>query len=300
MHVFKRVSESYGFELKNKDLYVTANPDSVQSALTYPQGRVPPGFKSYEPIKGLPALLVIEDYLDRIKTPEASNIIQIVLSGFHYTFKPHEDQREQLRKGLRYFSLADHYNVLSAALPQEMLDGAKARYTELLEKITSLEHDYVISEQMIQKFHINEPLVATTGLVVHATINHNWYVYETNQPHSDLPEYLFNVLHHNDFKLTTNADVVFTGTQNECLNYVRDKQKEIYGISLDEFKTIKTKLDNGKRVVDDLEVLLDVPFKDTLAGKTELAEKEQQTAEKLEENLNYINLASKNVGAKND
>lgn len=299
MHAFKRESASYEFELKNKNLFISAKPVSIKDAPDLEKYIPQLGYIAFIRTKGLPSILVIEDFLERIQTPEAGSIIQMVLSAFYYTFKPHEDQRDQLRKNLRYFSLANHYGVLRAALPQEVLEGAKLKYQDLLKNIDSLERDYIISEQMIQKFHINEPMVATTGLIVHATLNHNWYVYETNQPHSDMPEYLFSVLHHNDFKLTTNADVVFTGTQNECLNYVKTKQKEIYGISLDEYKTIRNQLNNSKNQASDLEILLDVPFKDTLQGKAELAEKKAQTEEKVEESISYLNLAGKNEGDSN-
>jgi hypothetical protein len=285
MHAFKRESANYTFELNDKSLQVGhKNEYGKMTRFDYE------GYTEYGYNKRMPYILIIENFMEKIKSQEASAIIQLVLSAFYHTFEKHGDQREQLRKGLRYFALAEHYGVLNAAFPQEVLDGARAKYDSLKEKLEGLNNDFVISEQMVKKFHINEPMVASTGLIVYAALNDNWVIFETNERHKDIPEYLFSVLHHYDFKLVTQVSAVFTGTQNECQQYVRIKQKDTYGISLDEFKAIERKIEVTQRLVEDLEILLDIPYDQTLHGIKEIKEREEAVQTSVATNLQHLNL----------
>jgi hypothetical protein len=294
-HAFKRETENYKFELKKTDLHIKLIGDF--SELTF---YADAGYSEYSHSKGMPVELIVYNYLERIKTDEASQVVNTVLSAFYRTFKPQGDQREQLRKSLRYFSLADHYGVLKAAFPNEIIEGVREKYNELVDKLTHLENDVLLTEALIKKSHINEPLVATTGLVVYAALNDNWLMFETNERHSTLPEYLYSVLHHSDFKISTNVSLVFTGTSSECQKYILDRQKDVYGVSLSEFKNLVRKLESNIKLAEDFEVLLDLDFDSTITGKREKAEKESALERITENNLHHLNFDSKETGANNE
>lgn len=295
MHAFKRESTDYTFELNDKNLTISCNDYLTGNMTRFDSD----DYVEYGRNKGMPYILVIKDFMEKIKSPEAGTVVQNVLSAFFHTFEKQGDHREQLRKGLRYFSLADHYGVLAAALPSEVLEGARLKYDQLLSDVDSQVNEYAITEQMIQKFHINEPMVATTGLVVYATLNDNWYIFETNERHKDIPEYLHSVLHHTDFKRVTSVTSMFTGTQNECQQYVLNKQKDVYGVSLSEFKNLATKIDFTKKLIDDMEILLNVPYDQTYAGKIELAEREQALNNVVGLNIHHLNLINRDDGDQN-
>lgn len=173
--------------------------------------------------------------------------------------------RKEIIEGLKYFRLAFLYGLL---VPQDVanvkLAALRRDYQNILDKLPEFNSNLEKTEQESVKNHINDPLIATTGLIVYATVDVTWLVSETQEQAPDAPEYLNIVDEKANYSYYwDNYEIaVFKGTQLACINYVMEQQKQKYGFSISDLMNTRQQKVELTQKIDGLETVLMIPYQD--------------------------------------
>lgn len=285
MSVFKKETADFIFSLRHDNSlliwFKEGKPDFVS-----PFSEVTDYIKAAKDEKGRALEVEVMDLFGTINS-SSGRVVQDVLSAFSYTFKTHEDQREQLMEGLRYFIHAKHYKLFESLNPEPLLNKYKEDYNTALERYPAFlkEHDELNEKARV--LHLNDPLVATTGLLVYASIDANWFIYETRKTSEERPEYLYSI-DRRDLENNILVPDVFMGSQKECINQVMIEQIENYGISYE--NVLKKRQENAalRTMLKELEIVTDVPADQRLEAKEAAAEQAEQESAVLDQNLTRL------------
>lgn len=164
--------------------------------------------------------------------------------------------RNEIVEGLRYYKVAEHYKLM---VPQDIaivkLNALRKDYDNIIGKYPIYLEELECMEDRARINHINDPLVATTGLMVYATLNATWFIWETLDKAESTPEYLNRV----DLYTDNYSYNVETNTQNECIKYVMNAQESLYNMSLATLVKKRNDAETLLKNINDLEIVLKIP-----------------------------------------
>lgn len=286
--VFKRETIDFTFSLRNDNtLIIYINDDAVPTATLDRYNSVGSSVVHYYtlPFKTV-VKLEISNFFETMASHASGLLVQYVLSAFKEQFLPKGDQREQITEGLIYFVHAKHYKLFEQADPKPLLNKYIQDYKDIRERypIFLEEHDRQVEKARVQ--HLNDPLVASTGLIVYSTLQCNWYVYETQERSLEAPEYLYAVDSRSQTAFHTDS---FKGRQKECINFVMQQQIDLYGISFEQVLKKKQENEALRTMIKELEIVTRVPLRNRLETQEEAATQQEHDEASLDQNLTRLN-----------